>query len=509
MARESYFCRPAWAPAGLALLLLLALAGCREGMGSGSQTPVVTIAPAAGPVAADSPLQFVVRAAPAPRADLAVGVTITPSGCELIDPPTSVTIAAGKTEAMLTVSTNSAGMGEAGCEVTAAIAEGEGYRPGNAAAASASATVTPERQTPEPQVPGQPVVTVVANASTVTGGREVSFTLTATPAPASDLTVTVRWSEQGSFLPASAPETVTIPTTGTVELKKAIPDDRVDEQDGSVTVTVEAGSGYTVGTQRAATVAITNGVTPSAPPPAPSGPLVRIHGGIGGVTEGTAVGFGVSARPNPDLPLTVNVRCSQKGTHGKGADVLDGPPPSTVEITTLVTPEPKYGDPYGAGTLYVATEDDSVPEVIATETPTGVTDVVAGYVTCTIRPGTNYRVFGRRASATRSVLDNDYSEVSVAANAATVQQGQSVLFTLTADPAPKSDLSVNLTWNGAGLESTATIPARSSTATVSIAPGDKRYRDYVDVLVRKATITDYLPASGKTVAGVTVIETDD
>ncbi len=506
MARESYFCRPAWVPAGLALLLLLALAGCREGMGSVSQTPVVTIAPVAGSVAAGSPLQFVVRAAPAPRADLAVGVTITPSGCDLIDPPTSVTIAAGKTEATLTVSTNSAGMGEAGCEVTAAIAEGEGYRTGNAGAASASATVTPERQTPGPQVPGPPVVTVVANASTVTGGSEVSFTLTATPAPASDLTVTVRWSEQGSFLPASAPETVTIPTTGTVELQKTIPGDRVDEQDGSVTVTVEAGSGYTVGTHGTASVAITNGATPPAAPPGPSGPFVRIHGGIGGVTEGTAIGFGVSARWKPDLPLTVNVSCSQRGYNARAVDVLDGRPPTTVEITTLVTPEPKYGDPYGVGALYVATKDDNVPEVIGVDPSRGYT-AIAGLVTCTIRPGTNYQVVGRRASATRIVLDNDYSEVSVAANAATVQHGQPVSFTLTADPAPNSDLPVILVWNGAGLLSTVTIPARSSTATFSIAPGDKRYRDYVYVVVRDTT--SYLLAFGKSSAKVTVIEAED
>ena len=88
MVRESYFRLPARVPAGLALLLLLALAGCQQGVGSGSQTPVVTIARAADAaerVAAGTPLQFVVRAAPAPRADLTVAVTFTftSPGCEL------------------------------------------------------------------------------------------------------------------------------------------------------------------------------------------------------------------------------------------------------------------------------------------------------------------------------------------------------------------------------------------------------------------------------------------
>ena len=413
-----------------------------------------------------------------------------------------MTIAAGNTEATLTVSTSSAGVGEAGCEVTAAIAAGEDYRTGDADAASASATVTPARQTPEPQEPGRPVVTVVANASTVTGGSEVSFTLTAAPAPASDLTVTVRW----SFLPASSPETVTIPTTGTVELRKTIPDNGVDEDDGSVTVTVEAGSGYTVGTQRVATVAITNGATSSALSPASSGPIVRIHEALRGVIEGNAVTFGVTAMPmvnagaeSLNLPLTVNVSCSQRGIVGTDADVLDGRPPSTVRISELVTRE--HGGPYGRATLSVATDDDNVPEVLGLE-PTGDGDaVIAGFVTCTIRPGTNYWVSGRLASATRSVLDNDYSEVSVAADARTVKEGQPVSFTLTADPAAKVDLKVEVVWNGGGIVSTVTIPAKASTVTVSTSPGDTQYdvRDYIYVLLRDDP--SYLLAFGKNCCG--------
>ncbi len=305
-----------WVSAGLALvLLLLALAGCRVGTDSASQTPVVTIAAAADSVAADSPLWFVVRAAPAPRADLVVGVTIKQSGCELTNAPTSVTIAAGKKEAMLQVQAAAAGVGPEGCTVTAAIAAGEGYRKGDAA--SARATLTPNGQIPEAEEPAPPEVTIEANASTVTEGGEVSFTLTATPAPRSDLTVTVRWSGDGSFLPASPPETATIPATGTFELKVTIPDNRVDEQDGSVTVTVEAGTGYTVGTQGAATVEVTDNDPaanggPAAPPPrseppAPQKPVVSIATEATSVTEGGTVSFTLTADPAPSSDLSVNL----------------------------------------------------------------------------------------------------------------------------------------------------------------------------------------------------------
>ncbi|MDE0026650.1 MAG: hypothetical protein OXP69_19750 [Spirochaetaceae bacterium] len=304
-------------------------------MGSVPHTPVVTIEASA---AADA--QFMVRAAPAPPADLAVGVTITASGCALVNAPKSVTISAGKKEAGLEVATDAAGVGPEGCTVTAAIDAGEGYRKGDAA--SASVTLPPIEQ----EQPPQPEVTIAANASTVTEGSAVSFTLTATPKPASDLTVTVSWSEDGSFLPASRQDTVIISTTGTGELTENIPNDGVDEQDGSVTVSVEAGSGYTVGTNGEATVAVIDRgpaagggpistPPPRSEPPAPQLPVVSIATDTTSVGEGDPVEFTLTADPAPPSDLVVNLSWTvQRISHSARprATFHDSPGPPTYTI---------------------------------------------------------------------------------------------------------------------------------------------------------------------------------
>ena len=89
-------------------------------------------------------------------------------------------------------------------------------------------------------------------------GNPVSFTLTASPAPTEDLTVNVSWNETGSFLTATGPSAVTIPTSRTATLSADTDDDSTDESNGSVTVNVLSGSGYTVGSPSAANVTVTD-----------------------------------------------------------------------------------------------------------------------------------------------------------------------------------------------------------------------------------------------------------
>ena len=295
----------------------------------------------------------------------------------------SVTVAAGKSQAPLPVPTTGVEVGEAGCKVTAAIADGEGYRKGDAATASASATLTPKEQTRGSQEPARPVPT--------TGGSPSSS-------------------------PPQSP-----PTIGPAPLEP--------------TVTIGA---------------------PFTPLDSGPGAVVTLA-----VIEGTPARFELRASPHPDSPLTVNFSC----TDGDG-DFLDGTPPSTAEIASSS----------GTAEFAVATEDDDVAEA-------------DGFVTCTIKPGTGYKIGDSESTARMSVIDNDFVTVSVAASDSSVDEGTAVTFTLTSDPAPRSDLTVNVEWSRTNISlaalgspaSTVTISASSTTATVSVTPEDDRVKRPVTV----------------------------
>jgi len=126
----------------------------------------------------------------------------------------------------------------------------------------------------------------------------VTFTLTANPAPTSDLPVSVSVSETGSFAASAetGARTVTIGTGGTVDFTVATEDDAIDEADGSIAATITAGTGYTVGSAATASVTVADNDVPT----------ISITGGSA-VTEGGDVTFTLTATPAPAAALPVNV----------------------------------------------------------------------------------------------------------------------------------------------------------------------------------------------------------
>ena len=384
------------------LLLLLALAACDEGMApatanaNGSPPPishgpvVVTIASAGDSVVGGDPLRFRVSANPAPPAALTVTVTITAPDCELAQSPESVTIAAGESHATLTVPSSGVAAGANRCVVTATIAAGEGYEVGEAAGASASATLTM-----------QPVVTVTRDSASVTEGEQVSFTLTAAPPPAVDLTVTVSWSDPGSFLAASVPRMVTIPASESTAALTAATVDGAGEPDGSVTATVEAGSGYTVGASGSATVAVTATTSPSpAPRPAPRPPLpaVSIDSGVteGEVTEGEDMVFELTAYPArlPGPDLTINLKWGGSGRH------LAPNLPDTVTV-------PRTSDPNAGGVATAVDVDGTALHRFSVATVDDSKRDGAVFVIVEVLDGIGYEVSFVSPGAAITILDND------------------------------------------------------------------------------------------------------
>ncbi|MDE0471322.1 MAG: T9SS type A sorting domain-containing protein, partial [Ekhidna sp.] len=174
----------------------------------------------------------------------------------------------------------------------------------------------------------QPVVTIAAGTSPVTEGTEAAFTLTAAPAPMTNLTVSLSVTEAaGSDFVASADKgmkTVTIPAASgnvTMTYTVATVNDDTDEENGSVTVTVADGSGYTVGTPSEASVTVNDDDDEEAPL------------GADDAADAAAVIF-----PNPSGRY-LEVRSPIRGTFQllslSGKPLLEGTTNTRVDITSL------------------------------------------------------------------------------------------------------------------------------------------------------------------------------
>ncbi len=377
---------------------------------------------------------FGISANPAPSSDLNVGINVVTTGDFGYGAiPSSVTIPTGGS-VTLSITTTDDSADEPDGSVTLTLNGGSGYTVG--ALASETVSVTDDDATVAPVVQ-DPEVSVTAG-SDVTEGGNAEFTITASPAPAANLPVSVTITASGDYGASAGQRTVTIPTGGSATLTIATSDDSVDETDGSVTATVNTGDGYTVSSsQGAGTVSVSdNDVTPE----------VSVTAGSG-ITEGGNAEFTITASPAPAADLDVTVTVTQDGDYGASTGA------QTVTIPTG-----------GSATLTIATSDDSVDE----------TD---GSVTATVNTGDGYTVSGSQGAGTVAVSDNDVTpEVSITAGSG-ITEGGDAEFTITASPAPDADLDVSVTvtqdgdYGASTGQRTVTIPTGGS-ATLTIATSD-------------------------------------
>ena len=228
----------------------------------------------------------------------------------------------------------------------------------------------PEQAEVQPVTPTTPILSLSAG-SAITEGGSAAFTITADPAPTTDLTIAYSVTETGDFLdaPGAGSRTATLAAgTTSVALSVATVDDAADEADGSVSVTLGTGTGYTVATGKGSgAVTITDNDTP----------VVSITAGPG-VTEGTSAAFTITADPVPAAPLDVTLTITQSGDFATSGQT--GQRTVTIPVT-------------GSMTVEVTTVDDS-------------TDEPDGSITATIDTGTGYSI-GSPAAATVTVTDND------------------------------------------------------------------------------------------------------
>ncbi len=106
-------------------------------------------------------------------------------------------------------------------------------------------------------------VVAISGGSAVSEGEDAAFTLTARPAPTSELSVNVTVVQTGSFGAQTGSRTVVLGASGSIDFTVPTTDDRMVEPDGSIRVTVDEGNDYTVSVLSSVEVVVTDddGVT--------------------------------------------------------------------------------------------------------------------------------------------------------------------------------------------------------------------------------------------------------
>ena len=287
-------------------------------------------------------------------------------------------------------------------------------------------TITITREAPIPQV------TISAGTSPITEGTAATFTITATPAPTTELTVSVNITETKDVLSGTPPSTITIDANQTTAtLTVATDDDNVDEEASAITAQLQAGTDYTVGTPSSATVTVNDN----------------------------------DAAPNN--PAT-------------GAPTIIGTPEVGETLTADVS---NIRDADGLENVTYIYQWIRVMGGVETEIPnaTGVTYEVA---TADIGHQIKVRVNFTDDLGNAEELESELAAVVVApvvpvltitASTTTITEGAAATFTITATPAPTAELTVNVNISETGNvisgtpPSTITISTNQTTLTVATA----------------------------------------
>ena len=406
--------------------------------------PVVTVAAEAAAVTEGADVAFTLTRAGTVSAALVVPVEVTDAGGVLAAPaPAGVAFAAGAATAPLVLATADDDADAAAADIVLTLMPG-GPDPAYALGDPASATVTVEDN-------DLPVVTVAAEAERIVEGEALAFIATRAGDLSGALAVTALVTAPGE---ANREETATFePGNATARIDGgAAPE--VDT-DRIYTMTLQEGAGYRLGAPSAAMVTVQDD---------DAIPDVSIAD-ADAVREGGALIFPVSlGRP---FNTQIAVPYTLGGSATVGEDYTGG----------------------GSGSVTFAAGDTE--QTISLATVDDADDETAETVTVTLADGADWNL-GESPQATGRLLDNDgLPEVTVAADAEAVAEGDAAAFTLTRWGDASAALEVFLEVEDAGavlavaVPASVTFAAEAATAALSLATND----DTVDEPDAAVTLT--------------------
>ncbi len=402
-------------------------------------TPEVNVmGTSAGPEGAD--VTFILQADPAPQEPLDVTVEITTEGGDhgVTTGERTVTI---PTEGWTTLDiptvddNEEEGLGT----VTLTLKVGDGYDIGPMSWGRSFVS--------DNDAPGQ-LQAVLSEVNLVSGaggteGEDAVFVLEADPAPADPLQVSVEVSAAGDYGVARGKRTVVIPTSGSLSLKVPTRDDKKDEADGSVTVTLQKDDGYVVGTQSSQSVDIFDNDL-----------VVSVADAIAG--EGDDLEFVISLSRAADREIEVYY-VSLNGWAKSPADFA------------FANGAAVFAPGETRKTVRVSTVDDGVDEGLETM-QLDLSGIWA--------PGLRLQAWLGDSSAIGTISDDPVTprpELSISSSGSGITEGGSASFTITASFAPDDPITVNVGVSESGdfgASGASTVTLSGATATYTITTND-------------------------------------
>ena len=156
-----------------------------------------------------------------------------------------------------------------------------------------------------------PLVSISENNGMVSESTpSITYTLSATPTPHRDITINLMIMDPGDFIAGNPVEEIVMTTAdnGTKPVPVMLQDDRIDELDNTITIEVDAGTGYEPVADPSQTADPKNTITINVSDD--DVPKISIIGDASVSEDDNAI-FRITADINPRVDLTINVNVSQ------------------------------------------------------------------------------------------------------------------------------------------------------------------------------------------------------
>ncbi len=270
----------------------------------------------------------------------------------------------------------------------------------------------------------------ITGGPAVTEGNPASFTVSASPVPASAVTVNLNVTQSGSFVTGANRGTRTVRiAAGSASVNYAVDtvDDSTDEANGSVTVTVTSGTNYTVGSPSAATVRVNDDDVPS-----PTTPTVAFAASTSSISErGGTRTISITLSPAPSAPITLSY-------------TLGGSAAENDDFTIS-----------GAGSVAVAAGSSSA--AIAVSVVDSRVDEDAETVVVTLTGSGSGYTLGNRTSHTLTIVDHDTAGIRLSSSALRLMEKHSFAeYTVVLASEPTAAVAVRVRSGDAALVSAST-----------------------------------------------------